>query len=97
MLEELKLKIDERPDFERILYNNNVNMNDVIKMYFDNIVELDNSVDLFIKYLVNEIEEFSRYNDLAIDDTEYYVKTHLLEYLYIEYIKLIRDLRGRKE
>lgn len=97
MLEELKLKIDKRPDFKRILYNNNVNMNDVIKMYFDNIIQLYNDVDLFIEYLVNEIEQFSEDNDLAINDTEYYVKTHLLEYLYNEYIKMTRDSKGRKD
>ena len=97
MLEELKLEIDERPDFKRILYNNNVNMNDVIKMYFDELVDLYSDVDLFIEYLVNGIEEFSEYNDLAINDTEDYVRTHLLEYLYIEHIKLIRNSRGRKD
>lgn len=97
MLEELKLKIDKRPDFKRILYNNNVNMNDVIKMYFDELYEIYDSVDLFVECVVNDIEDFSECNDLAINDTEYYVKTHLLEYLYNEYIKLTRDSRGRKD
>lgn len=97
MLEKLRLKIDKRPDFKMILYDNKKTMKDVIKMYFDEIYDVYNDVDLFIERMVNDIEEFSEDNDLAINDTEYYVKTHLLEYLYNEYIKIVRDSKGRKD